>query len=62
MQVQLLYAAAQIGKAGELIIHAAGDIVEFDDRDAQALLEQGQAIAVEEPEPAPVKRVPKKVL
>ena len=62
MKIQLLYAVAQIGKRGELIIHGAGDIVDFDDYEAKTLVEQGQAVALDEPEPVPVKRVPKKVI
>ena len=38
------------------------DIVDFDEYEAKMLVEQGQAVALDEPEPTPVKRVPKKVL
>ena len=62
MKIQLLYAVAQIGKRGELIIHGAGDIVDFDEYEAKTLLEQGQAVALDEPDPVPAKRTTKKVL
>lgn len=62
MKIQLIYSMAMLGEHGELIVHAPGDIVDFDDYEAKTLVEQGQAVALDEPEPTPVKRVPKKVL
>jgi hypothetical protein len=52
MKIQLIYAMAQLGPKGELIVHAPGDIVEMDEKEAQILVEQGQAVAIEEPKPA----------
>lgn len=52
MKIQLIYAMAQLGPKGELIVHAPGDIVEMPEAEAQILVEQGQAVAIEEPKPA----------
>lgn len=45
------------GPHNELIVYAPGDIVEMPERDGQILIEQGQAVAIDEPKP-----VKKKVL
>lgn len=52
MKIQLIYSMAMLGEHGELIVHAPGDIVEMDEKEAQILVEQGQAVAIEEPKPA----------
>lgn len=59
MKIQLLYAMARIGTAGELVISAPGEILEIDEHEGSTLIEQGQAVAILEPE-APKKT--KKVL
>jgi len=50
MKVQLLTALAQMVN-GSIVVHAPGDIVELDTAEAQALIEQGSAVAVDEPKP-----------
>jgi hypothetical protein len=62
MKIMLLYAMAALGQAGELIIHAPGDIIELSESEAQTLIAQGQAMLIEEPDPVPAKRTTKKVL
>ena len=57
MKIQLLYAMVERGPHNELIVYAPGDIVEMPERDGQILIEQGQAVAIDEPKP-----VKKKVL
>lgn len=52
MKIQLLFAMAKLGEHGELIVHAPGDIVEMPEAEAKILVEQGQAIAIDEPKPA----------
>lgn len=42
----------QRGPNDELLVYAPGDIVEMSERDAQILIEQGQAVAIDEPKPA----------
>lgn len=50
MKIQLLTALAQMVN-GSIVVHAPGDIVELDAAEAQALIEQGSAVAVDEPKP-----------
>jgi hypothetical protein len=52
MKIQLIYSMAMLGEHGELIVHAPGDIVEMPEAEAKILVEQGQAIAIDEPKPA----------
>jgi len=52
MKIQLLYSMAMLGEHGELIVHAPGDIIEMPEAEAKILVEQGQAIAIDEPKPA----------
>jgi hypothetical protein len=52
MKIQLIYSMAMLGPNGELIVHAPGDIVEMPEAEAKILVEQGQAIAIDEPKPA----------
>lgn len=52
MKIQLLFAMVQRGPNDELLVYAPGDIVELSERDAQILIEQGQAVAIDEPKPA----------
>ena len=51
MKIQLLFAMAKLDD-NALIIYHAGDIVELDAAEAQTLIDQGQAIAIDEPKPA----------
>ena len=62
MKVMLLYAMAQLGESGELVITAPGDVVELSEGEAQTLIAQGQAMLIEEPDPVPAKRTTKKVI
>jgi hypothetical protein len=50
MKVQLLTALAQMID-GSIVVHAPGDIVELDTAEAQSLIDQGSALAVDEPKP-----------
>jgi hypothetical protein len=50
MKVQLLTALAQMID-GRIVVHAPGDIVELDTAEAQSLIDQGSALAVDEPKP-----------
>ena len=51
MKIQLLYSMAMLGEHGEMIVHAPGDIIEMLEAEAKILVEQGQAIVIEEPKP-----------
>lgn len=50
MKIQLLTALAQMVN-GSIVVHAPGDIVELDAAEAQVLIDQGAAVAVDEPKP-----------
>jgi len=56
MKVQLLTALAQMID-GSIVVHAPGDIVELDAAEAQTLIDQGAAVAVDEPKPTTKKKV-----
>jgi len=64
MQVQVIKGFVCRDKSGRMVYPVIGDIVELTDADAKSLEARGSVIilTVPEPEPTPVKRVPKKVL
>ena len=52
MKIQLRFATVQIGDKGELLVHSPGDVIDMDDKEAQIMIDQEQAVAIEEPKPA----------
>ena len=64
MQVQVIKGFVCRDKSGRMVYPVIGDIVELTDADAKSLEARGSVIILTapEPEPMPVKRVPKKVL
>lgn len=51
MKIQLLFAMAKLD-GNALIIYHAGDIIEMSEAEAKVLIDQGQAVAIDEPKPA----------
>lgn len=48
--------------AGQKVVGSVGEIAELSDDVGADVVRQGFAVRIDEPEPTPVKRVPKKVL